>query len=339
MAALQVTWFFLVGLLFTGYAVLAGYDLGVGFWNLWVKKDDERRILQNSIAAFWDGNEVWLLTGGAALFAAFPRVYATVFSGFYLALMLVLFGLILRAVSLEFRGKLDAQRWRGFWDWAFSLGSIIPTILFGVALGNILGGLPLDQKGDYGGGFLGLLNVYALLIGLLGLAMVATHGALFLVLKTTGGLSARAKCWAQRAWIAYLGLLLVVHALTVITQPELLSNYQGRPMLWAIPLVGLVFTFLIGVFNQRGQSRAAFISSVLSIISLPALCATALFPNLVPASNDPNLSLTIMNASSSQLTLNTMLILTLAGLPLVIAYTWWIHRIFGGKVRLDRDSY
>ena len=176
MLELQVTWYFLIGFLLTVYAVLDGFDLGVGFWHLFTKSDEDRRVLLNAVGPVWDGNEVWLITGGGALFAAFPHVYATVFSGMYLALMLVLYALIFRAVSMEFRSKDPSARWRAGWDAAFSLGSVVPALLFGVALGNLLRGLLLDATKTYVGGFFNLLNPYALLIGVVGLAMIATHG-------------------------------------------------------------------------------------------------------------------------------------------------------------------
>jgi len=177
MSFLQVAWYFLIGLFLLVYAILDGFDLGVGFWYLFAKKEDHRRLLLNAIGPVWDGNEVWLLTGGAAIFAAFPQIYATVFSGFYLALMLVIFGLIFRAVSIEFRDKGESPGWRNFWGAAFGIGSILAALLFGVAVGNILRGLPLDEHGNFTGTFFTLLNPYALLIGLLGFVMFATHGA------------------------------------------------------------------------------------------------------------------------------------------------------------------
>ena len=335
MSFLQVVWYFLIGLFLLIYAILDGFDLGVGFWYLFSKSDRDRRLMRNTIGPVWDGNEVWLLTGGAAIFAAFPQVYATVFSGFYLALMLVIFALIFRAVSIEFRGKLDTPGWSNFWDTAFAIGSILPALLFGVAVGNLLRGLPLDGVGNFTGSFLGLLNPYALLIGLLGLVMFATHGALYLVLKTNGELSAKAKRWAHRAWWFYLILFIIAALLTMITQPQLLRNYNAVPGLWILPPLSLVVIILIGVFNRQGRAKAAFAASVLSIIGLIALCAAGLFPNMVPALGRPELSLTLVNASSSPLTLWTMLVIALVGMPLVIIYTIWAYRTFGGKAELE----
>ncbi len=339
MSFLQVTWFFLIGVLLTGYAILDGFDLGVGFWHLFTRKDENRRILLNAIGPVWDGNEVWLLTGSGAIFAAFPHVYATVFSGFYLALMLVLFALIFRAVSVEFRSSVPSPRWRNAWDIAFAVGSIIPTLLFGVAFGNILRGLPLDESKNFVGNFFTLLNPYALLIGLVGFAMLATHGALYLVLKTESNLAQRAASWAKRAWTIYLVLFIVASAVTVTAQRQLLENYKAVPILWLLPFFALGTIIMIGLFIGKGKQVKAFIFSALSIVGLMAMSGAALFPNLVPALGNPELSLTVMNASSSSLTLKTMLILALVGMPVVIGYTVWVYRTFAGKVKLESDSY
>jgi cytochrome d ubiquinol oxidase subunit II len=335
MSFLQVVWYFLIGLFLLVYAILDGFDLGVGFWYLFSKRDKDRRLMRNAIGPVWDGNEVWLLTGGAAIFAAFPQVYATVFSGFYLALMLVIFALIFRAVSIEFRSRLDTPGWGNFWDTAFAIGSILPALLFGVAVGNILRGLPLDSVGNFTASFFSLLNPYALLIGLLGLAMFATHGALYLALKTNGELSAKVKRWAGRAWWPYFILFIIAALLTMITQPQLLRNYNAVPVLWILPFLSLVVIILIGVFNRQRRARPAFTASVLSITGLMALCAAGLFPNMVPALGKPESSLTLANASSSPLTLWTMLVIALVGMPLVVIYTIWVYRTFGGKVELE----
>ncbi len=209
MTALQVIWFFLVGVLFVGYAILDGFDLGVGFWHLRAKGDDERRAMLNAVGPVWDGNEVWLLTAGGALFGAFPAVYASVFSGFYLALMLVLLVLMARAISFEFRSQVDSPGWRSAWDVIFSVSSTVAIVLFGVALGNILRGIPLDAAGNYTGTFFGLLNPFALMTGVLGLAMLAFHGALYMVIKGSGDLEERARGWVGPAGYVYLALFVV----------------------------------------------------------------------------------------------------------------------------------
>jgi len=330
MSELQVTWFLLIGILLAGYAILDGFDLGVGFWHLFARKDEERRVFLRAIGPVWDGNEVWLLTAGGALFAAFPPVYASVFSGFYLALLLVLLGLIFRVVSIEFRSQLQDPGWRRRWDLAFSLGSVLPALLFGVALGNLVRGLPLDESGDYIGGFFGLLNPYSLLVGVAGLAMFATHGALYLVLKTEDGLRDRARGWASRAWIVYLLLFLVSATWSLV------AHQEGRILL---PLVASLIALLaivgIEVFNRSGAGGRAFLASAVSIAALFGAVGSTIFPNLVRASNDASLSLSIFGASASQNSLTVMLIIALLGMPVVVGYTIFIYRTFSGPVRLE----
>lgn len=328
MSGLQVTWFLLVGLLLTVYAVLDGFDLGVGFWHLFTRKEDERRALTAAVGPVWDGNEVWLITGGGALFAAFPPVYASVFSGFYLAMMVLLVALVFRAVSLEFREQVESSGWRKVWDWSFGLGSSLAALLFGVALGNLLRGVPLDARGDFAGDLSTLLNPYALLIGITGLAMIATHGALYIQLRIGGEQAARARDWTHRAWFVFLGLLVAASVATLTTQPALLRNFHTVPVLWVVPLLGLGAVVTTGVANLRGRPAVAFGASAASIVFMMALTGATLFPELVPALGDPARSLTLYNASSSARTLQTMLILALVGMPLVIGYTVWVYRRF-----------
>jgi cytochrome d ubiquinol oxidase subunit II len=339
MTALQTTWFFLVGVLLIGYAVLDGFDLGVGFWHLFTRRDDERRVLINSVGPFWDGNEVWLLTGGGAIFAAFPPVYATVFSGFYLALMLVLLVLIARAVSLEFRSKVSDPRWRATWDVSFSLGSTVAALLFGVALGNVLRGIPIDAEGNSAVTFLDLLNPYALLVGLTGLAMVATHGALYLVLKTEGSLADRAERWARAAWIAYAASWVAAAVSTVATQPHLVRSYRASPVLWLVPAASLAAVVAIPLLSRRGRPVAAFLASSVSIAALMATAGLALFPTIVPDLDGGGHDLTAFNSSSSATTLTVMLVVALVGMPVVLGYTAYIYRAFKGKVRPDEHGY
>ncbi len=333
MSILQVTWFFLIGALLTGYAILDGFDLGVGIWHLFAKKDKHRRIFLNAIGPVWDGNEVWLLTGAGALFAAFPMVYATVFSGFYLAMMLVLFGLIFRAVSIEFRGMVDDENWRRKWDAAFAVGSMLPAFLFGVALGNIIRGVPLDASGQFAGSFFGLLNPFALITGLLGFAMFATHGALYLALKTEGELGEMVRGWAYKAWKVYMVLFGLATIYTFIFERRLLENFLAQPVLWIIPAATIISIVMIGVYNARSDEKAAFISSSVSIASLMALAGATIFPNLLPAINNPAWGLTVAGASSSPLTLKVMLIVAAVGMPIVVGYTWFVYKTFSGKVK------
>jgi len=336
---LQETWFMLIALLLTGYAILDGFDLGVGTLHLFTKTDPERRTLMKSIGPVWDGNEVWLLTGGGAIFAAFPDVYATVFSGFYLALMLVLFGLIFRAVSLEFRSHDKSPKWRAFWDRAFSIGSMLPALLFGVAIGNLMRGLPLDQSKNFTGDFITLLNPYSLLVGLMGFCFLAAHGGFYLVVKTEGELAEKVRRWGKMAWILALGLFIVVLAYTCFGQTHLLTNFKEHWILIIAPLLALSFVLLTGISNKPGSEVKAFIFSSLSIAFMMVSIAISIFPNMVRALNNPDYSLTVSNSSSSQLTLKVMLILALIGMPFVIGYTIWVYRMFAGKVKIDEEGY
>ncbi len=327
MATLQIIWLLLIGVLIIGYAILDGFDLGVGCWHLLAKKGKERGDFIRSIQPFWDGNEVWLLTGGGALFAAFPPVYATVFSGFYLALMLVLTGLIFRAVAIDYRNKVADPRWVAAWDVAFAAGSILPSLLYAVALGNLVRGLALNAAGDYTGGFGALLNPYALTTGLLGLAMFAVHGALYLAVKTGGETQLKARAWAAAAWPVYAALFFVAAGWTT------LCYLRGGVVLpLALAVLAVVALALIRAFNRQGEDLKAFLASAAGIALILLAVVAVLFPNLVIASNDPSLSLTIYNASSSRLTLQCMLVIALLGLPVVLGYTVFIHRIFRGKV-------
>ncbi len=332
MVALQIIWFLIIGILVIGYAILDGFDLGVGFWHLFAKRKGDRSAFIRSIEPFWDGNEVWLLTAGGALFAAFPAVYATAFSGFYLAMMLVLLGLIFRAVAIEFRNKVDHPGWVKAWDVAFSLGSILPSVLYGVAIGNILRGLELDEYSDYTGGFVALLNPFALLVGLVGLSMFAYHGALYLAMKLEGEAAERARGWAAKSWWIYLVLFLAAAVWGLLAYLRDLKPVP--PILLVLALAEIAVS---RVLNAKGRAVQAFLSSCFAIALVMLSVAAALFPYMVPASNDLELSLTIYNSSSSQLTLTAMLVIALVGMPIVLGYTWFIHHIFRHKVEVREE--
>jgi len=337
MPSLETVWFLLIGVLLAGYAILDGFDLGAGMLHLFVAKTDaERREVVNAIGPVWDGNEVWLLTGGGALFAAFPQVYATVFSGLYLALMLLLAALILRAVCLEFRGKVDAPGWRRAWDGVFAVSSFLPALLFGVAVGNIVRGLPLDAEKEFAGTFFGLLNPFALAVGLLSVAMCLTQGAAWLQLKTEGVVRARALAAGRAAWIAWIALWAVV---TLSSRAAGTWGPASHPAAWLVPLLFVVF--MVGARRTWGRGRrgAPFFFSSAAIAMLLATLGMAIYPNLVPALGDPTGGLTITNAASSHLTLTVMLIVALAGMPIVIGYTIFIYSRFKGPVILDDHSY
>lgn len=327
---LQVAWFALYAVLLIGYAILDGFDLGVGALSLFAKDERERGVHMDAIAPVWDGNEVWLLAAGGSLFAAFPPVYATVFSGFYIAFFLLLAALIFRAVSFEFRNQVDSPRWRRAWDWAFGLGSLLPPILFGVAVGNVLQGLPVDGRGEFVGTFLGLLNPYAIGVGLLVLVVFVTHGALYLAIKTEDALHDRMIVWAGRAWIGWAALWAVMTFATFFAAPGRFA--PGHPLFWVF-LAGAVGALAaVPVLLGAGRLAWAFLASSTAIACQTAVAFLGLFPLLVPSSLGREFDLTAFNASSSAATLTVMLIFAGMGMPVVIGYTIWIFRVFRGKV-------
>ncbi len=336
---LNIIWFLLYGVLITGYAILDGFDLGVGVLHLFTKDDKEKRINLNAIGPVWDGNEVWLLTAGGALFAAFPIVYATVFSAFYLALMLLLLFLILRAVSMEFRGKIESSKWKNIWDWSFGLGSLVPALLFGVAVGNIMRGIPLNSDGVFTGNFFGLLNPYSLLVGVLSLTMFTMHGAVYLTLKTDGDHKKRMKSLIPKLWMGFVILYSLVTLYTMFEANFLFHGMLTNPLFWVFFLILLVSIFYLPIAVKSEKFGKAFIASSTIISGLIGLAAVSLFPRLTPSITNLDFSLTIYNASSTPRTLMTMLIIALIGMPIVIAYTIFIYRTFKGKVDLTEESY
>ena len=336
---LNIMWFVLVAVLIIGYAILDGFDLGVGVLHLLTKDENEKRINLNAIGPVWDGNEVWLLTAGGALFAAFPVVYATVFSAFYLALMLLLFALIFRAVSMEFRGKVDSPKWKKYWDNAFGISSLLAATLFGVAIGNILRGIPLNQDGIFTGNFFMLLNPYSILVGVLSLVLFIMHGAIYLTLKTDGQQKERVIALIPKFWIAFVSLYFIVTLYTMFEAKYLFNSILGNPLFYLFFLLLLAGIIYIPVGVKSGRFGRTFLASSVAITMMICLMALSMFPNLVPSSIDPEFSLNIYNASSTQRTLETMLIIALVGMPLVVGYTIIIYRIFKGKVKLNEHSY
>jgi len=334
---LNEIWFVLIAVLLTGYAVLDGFDLGVGVLHLFAKSEEERRTSLRSIGPFWDGNEVWLLAAGGSLFAAFPGAYATVFSGFYLALLLVLVALITRAVSLEYRNAVQGATWRQIWDVAFAMGSLLAALLLGVAAGNILRGVPVGKGGDYQGSFLGLLNPLGVLVGVLVVVTCAMHGATWLMLKAGGALSERMARVAVRLSVAVA--LLFVAASLLLPRERILPHGPGQLSLRVLGLLAIAGG-LVGVFLSARARRAllSFAASSLTIVGMVGLAAVSLYPVLVPSTIDEKLSLTIGNAASTPRTLFTMLVIAGLGMPLVIAYTALIHVLFRGKVSEEKVS-
>ena len=336
---LNTTWFVLLGVLFTGYAMLDGFDLGVGALHLFAKKDEERRVLLNAIGPVWDGNEVWLVTGGGALFAAFPMVYATVFSGFYLAFVLLLVALIFRAVAIEFRSKQPMRWWRQMWDVGFSAGSVLSSLLIGVAMGNIAWGVPLDARGEYAGTFFDLLRPYPLLLGITTVALFSMHGAIYAVMKTEGELHEKLRGWVNNAIIFFIICYAVTTMATLIYVPHMAARVRGNPWLFSVAVLNMLAIANIPREIHHGRDGRAFISSCVAMIALMGLFGLEMYPNLVLSNPDPALSLTIHNAASSPKTLAIMLTIALIGVPIVLAYTVSIYWIFRGKVRLNSMSY
>ena len=342
MIDLNIIWFILVGVLIIGYAILDGFDLGVGIIHLFTKKDEEKRINFNAIGPVWDGNEVWLLTGGGALFAAFPIVYATVFSGFYIAFMLLLMALILRAVSFEFRKYVESPRAKSWWDLAFGIGSLIPALLYGVAIGNVMRGLPVELingKVSSSISFLGLLNPYSILIGVLSLVLFMMHGAVYLTLKSEGEQQEKMINLVNKTWIILVILYVLATLSTFFVAPYLFNGILKNILFWVLFIVMFASLVYIPLSVRSKKFGMTFLSSSVLIAMMILLFALSLFPLLVPSSIDIANSLTIYNASSTPRTLQTMLIIALIGMPLVIIYTIFIYRTFKGKVIINQDSY
>lgn len=336
---LQVIWFVLVGVLFTGYAVLDGFDLGVGAIHLFTKTDQERRIMINSIGPVWDGNEVWLVTGGGALFAAFPDVYATVFSGFYLGFMLFVVSLIFRAVAIEFRSKQPMLWWRTLWDICFSVSSILCSFLVGLVLGNIVWGIPLGADFEYQGGFLDLFKPYTVLMGLTTVALFAMHGAIYVVMKTEGALHDKIRGWINRSIIAFIICYATVTMATLLYVPHMTDHIRNHPLLFVVGVLNMLAIANIPREIHHGRDFRAFLSSCAAIVALMALFGIGMFPDMVYSNPLTENSLNIFNAASSVKTLKIMFIFACLGIPVVLAYTTSIYWIFRGKVKIDPHSY
>ena len=336
---LNLTWFILIGILLSGYAVLDGFDLGVGALHLLTKTDEERRIMINAIGPVWDGNEVWLVTGGGAMFAAFPDVYATVFSGFYSALILLLSVLIFRAVAIEFRSKRESKRWRQSWDIAFSLSSFLIPLLLGVALGNIALGVPLGADKEFAGTFFGLLNPYSIIVGITTVAIFMMHGAIYIVMKTEGELHDKIRGWVNNTIIFFVICYVTTTMATLIYLPHMTDSFKDHPEFFILALLNMLAIANIPREIHHKKDFNAFLSSCASIFALLALFAIGIFPNMVLSNPNPEYSLTVYNAASSEKTLTIMLIIAAIGFPFVLAYTVSIYWIFRGKVKLDSTSY
>lgn len=360
---LKVIWWLFVGVLLIGFAVTGGFDMGVGTLLPFVGRSDaERRVVINTIGPTWDGNQVWLITAGGAIFAAWPLVYAAAFSGFYVALILTLFALILRPVGFEFRSKIADPRWRATWDWGLFVGGAVPAIVFGVAFGNLLQGVPFryddTMRVSYSGGFFGLLNPFGLIAGVLSLAMLVMHGGTYLQLRTDGEILARARRYTRIAAILVIVLFAAagvwvatsLGGYRIAQMPDAgsvftplaktveraagawMQNYGRYPWMWLAPAAGLAGAVLAVVL--RGGT--AFLASGLSVAGIILTAGFSMFPFVMPSSLDPRVSLTAWDAVSSHRTLQIMFWVVVIMLPVVIVYTGWVYSVLRGKVTVER---
>ncbi|NLG71572.1 MAG: cytochrome d ubiquinol oxidase subunit II [Chloroflexi bacterium] len=339
---LNTLWFILIAVLYIGFFVLEGFDFGVGILLPFLSRDKDpqrvdrkRRVMINTIGPHWDGNEVWLLTAGGATFAAFPNWYATLFSGFYLPLFLLLLALIVRGVAFEFRSKDDNPKWRAAWDWAIFIGSLVPAILLGVAFANLVRGVPIDANMNYVGGFFNLLNPYALLAGVSSLLIFTLHGAIFLSLKTSGEVERKARAAAERLWvftvIALLALLIATYFAT-----DMLKRLGVSPGI--VPVIGMAAILLVGYFVRKKMQGWAFAMTSIGIAIALVTLFMILFPRVMVSSLNPEWSLTIYNAASTPYTLRTMTIIALVFVPIVLAYQGWSYWVFRKRIKTDSES-
>jgi cytochrome bd ubiquinol oxidase subunit II len=336
---LESIWFFLWGLLWAVYFMTDGFDLGIGSLLPFLgKTEEDKRVMVNAMGPLWDGNQVWLLSAGGVTFAAFPRVYAVMFSSLYSALMLILFALILRGVAFEFRGKVDSPGWRKLWDACIFIGSFAPALLFGVAFANIFQGIPIDQRGVYQGTLFTLLNPYGLIGGVLFVLLFIVHGALWLAAKTEGELQARAAAAAARIWPVEVVVAVVFLVASYFTT-KLYGNYLANPLLFAVILLTVAALFGIRVFLAKKAFFKAWFASALTIVGATFYGVIGLFPNMFPSSMNPAWNLTAHNASSTQLTLTIMLVVVAIFVPIVLAYQAWAYNLFKTKVTSEDLAY
>lgn len=331
---LSTLWFILIAVLFVGFFFLEGFDYGTMILLPFIgKTDTEKRIIINSIGPVWDGNEVWLLTAGGAIFAAFPNWYATMFSGFYLALFLILVALIFRAVAFEFRSKIDSANWKKYWDLALFLGSLIPALLWGVAFANLLKGVPIDGTMEYVGNFFDLLSPYTLLAGVTGLALFIYHGAVYLTLKTTDTVLKRSNEIALKVGIVAIVLWALLMVLSLFT-------FEGiKPLVVVILILATVAVLASYFFMRQKKSGSAFIANGIAIVFVVAAVFLGLFPNVMVSSLDTAYNLTVTTASSSPYTLKVMTIVALTMVPIVLAYQAWSYWVFRKRVTGDKLEY
>jgi len=370
---LKVIWWLFVGVLLIGFAVTDGFDMGVGTLLPFLgKSDEERRVIINSVGATWEGNQVWFITAGGATFAAWPLVYATAFSGFYWALLLVLYALFFRPVGFDYRSKVDDPRWRNAWDWGLFVGGAVPALVFGVAFGNLLLGVPFhfdnDMRVFYTGSFLALLNPFGLLAGVVSLAMLVMHGAIYLQLRSEGEIAARARKAVRIAAIvlvaafALAGIWIAtgIDGYRIVSMPSAdiaftplakavakapgawIANYAAYPWMIVAPVIGFGGAVLAVLFSSGNRPAAGFVASALSVTGVVLTAGFSLFPFIMPSSSDPRSSLTVWDAVSSHRTLQVMFWVVVVFLPIVLAYTAWVYRVLRGKITVEsirKDRY
>ncbi len=332
-------WFLVIGGVFTGYAILDGFDLGAGSLHLFFKQEKDRRIALNAIGPVWDGNEVWLVIGGGALFAGFPPVYATLFSAFYIPIMLFLVLLIFRAVSIEFRSKEPMLWWRKMWDISYAISSSLIAIILGIVLGNVLLGLPLDSEGNFIGSWVQLLNPYSIMLGITTLALFSMHGAIYLVMKTEDKLYDRLTRMVRRTTIFFVVSIIMLSFYTLLYIPRLSEHIKQDPWLFPLPVAMVLAVANITRQISKKNYMWAFLSSAFSMSMLLVIVAVELYPTLLYSTLDPAYSLSIYNASASEKSLSILLLVAGIGVPLVLAYTTFVFWTFKGKVKLDEMSY
>lgn len=336
---LQTIWFFLWGLLWAMYFMTDGFDLGIGtLYPILGKSHADKQTMINSMGPLWDGNEVWLLTAGGVTFAAFPLVYAVMFSSLYTALMLILFALIIRGVSFEFRNKIDHPGWIKVWDVCIFIGSIAPAILFGVAFANIFRGVPINGEGLFQGNLFTLLNPYGLLGGVLFLLLFVQHGANWIIIKSEGDLQARAIDISKKIWPILVAVAVIFLVASWFATP-LYENYLARPILWLVILGTVAALLCIRLFLSQENWFKTWFASAFTIVGATFFGVIGLYPNLFPSSIDPAFSLSAYNASSSPLTLKIMLVVVILFVPIVLAYQVWTYWMFKGKVTQEDWMY
>ena len=337
---LETLWYAVIGIAALFYVVLDGFDLGVGALHLLARNDLQRRTFLNAIGPVWDGNEVWIIIVMGGLFAGFPNVYATIFSGFYTLLMFLIASLIFRAVAIEFRSKRESKIWRSTWDTVFAFASIFVAFILGVLIGNMVEGIPLNASQDYVGSFSHFFQPYCVLIGITAVSLFAMHGAIFLTMKTEGATHALVRKWIGPAILVFVFFFIAATCATWIHAPHMTARFKAMPYLIVFPLIA--FAAIANIFYQvkKKNDGWAFISSCLCLALLLILYGFGTYPTIVPSTISPlTNSLTIYNSASSSNTLENLLIIVLIGIPLVLAYGFWVYRIFRGKVRIGKTSY